>query len=92
MRERLDHKPGEPPRPDTTRGARSFRNVARVLEPGWVFVTECFVPDLTRGDRDQRVHARAVTEDSAVIELSATSGRSNARRWQKTGEYHGLQI
>ena len=52
------------------RQAECFRNVARVLEPGGVFVTECFVPDLTRFDRGQRVQARAVTEDSAIIELS----------------------
>jgi hypothetical protein len=28
-----------------------FRNVARVLDQGRVFVIECFVPDLTRFDR-----------------------------------------
>jgi hypothetical protein len=28
-----------------------FRNVARVLEPGGVFVIECFVPDPARFDR-----------------------------------------
>jgi SAM-dependent methyltransferase len=50
--------------------AECFRNVARVLDPGGVFVIECFVPDLARFDRDQRVQARAVTEDSAIIELS----------------------
>jgi len=47
-----------------------FRNVARVLGPAGVFVIECFVPDLSRFDRDQRVRARAVTEDSATIEVS----------------------
>jgi hypothetical protein len=35
-----------------------------------VFVIECFVPDLTHFDRGQRVQARAVSEDSAVLELS----------------------
>jgi hypothetical protein len=44
--------------------------VARVLDPGGAFVIECFVPDLARFDRGQRVQARAVTEDSAIIELS----------------------
>lgn len=44
--------------------------MARVLDPGGVFVIECFVPDLTRFDRGQRVQARAVTENSAIIELS----------------------
>ena len=35
-----------------------------------MFVIECFVPDLTRFDHDQRVQARSVTEDSAIIEVS----------------------
>jgi len=52
------------------RQAECFRNVARVLDPGGVFVVECFVPDLGRFDRGQRVQARAVTEDSAILELS----------------------
>lgn len=47
-----------------------FRNVARVLDPGGVFVIECFVPDLARFDRDQRAQTRDVTEDSATVELS----------------------
>jgi hypothetical protein len=33
-------------------------------------VIECFVPDLARFDRGQRVQALAVTEDSATVELS----------------------
>ena len=52
------------------RQAECFGNVARVLEPGGTFVIECFVPDVTRFDHDQRVQARSVTEDSAVIEMS----------------------
>ena len=52
------------------RQAECFGNVARVLEPGGMFVIECFVPDLTRFDRDQRVQARSVIEDSAIIEVS----------------------
>ena len=52
------------------RQAECFRNVARVLGGGGLFVIECFVPDLTRFDRGQRVEARAVTEDCAVLELS----------------------
>ena len=35
-----------------------------------MFVIECFVPDLARFDHDQRVQARSVTEDSAIIEVS----------------------
>jgi len=41
-----------------------------MLDPGGAFVIECFVPDLTRFDRGQRVQARTVTEDSAILELS----------------------
>jgi hypothetical protein len=52
------------------RQVECFGNVARALEPGGKFVIECFVPDVARFDRDQRVQARSVTEDSAVIEVS----------------------
>ena len=52
------------------RQAECFANVARVLDPGGMFVIECFVPDLARFDHDQRVQARSVTEDSAIIEVS----------------------
>jgi SAM-dependent methyltransferase len=52
------------------RQAECFRNVARVLSPGGAFVIECFVPDLARFDRGQRVQALEVTEDSASFELS----------------------
>ena len=52
------------------RQAECFASVARALEPGGMFVIECFVPDLTRFDHDQRVQARSVTEDSAIIEAS----------------------
>lgn len=52
------------------RQAGCFRNVARVLAPGGVFVIECFVPDVTRFDRGQRIQALAVTEDSVTMELS----------------------
>jgi SAM-dependent methyltransferase len=52
------------------RQAECFTNVARVLGPDGVFVIECFVPDLARFDRGQRIRAREVTEDSATIEVS----------------------
>jgi|CZKT01.1.fsa_nt_gi SAM-dependent methyltransferase len=52
------------------RQAGCFRNVAQALGPDGVFVIECFVPDLARYDRDQRVQTLAVTEDSATVELS----------------------
>ncbi len=60
------------------RQAGCFRNVARVLDPGGAFVIECFVPDLTRFDRGQRVQARAVTEDSAILEVSRQTPRTSA--------------
>lgn len=52
------------------RQASCFRNVARVLGADGSFVIECFVPDLTRFDRGQRMQALDVTEDSASFELS----------------------
>ena len=52
------------------RQVECFASVARVLDPGGMFVIECFVPDLTRYNRDQRVQTVAVTEDSAIMELS----------------------
>ena len=47
-----------------------FRNVARVLEPGGVFVLETFIPDLAMFHKGQRVEAPVVTEDSAALRLS----------------------
>jgi SAM-dependent methyltransferase len=55
--------------PSADRQADCFRNVARVLAPDGAFVIECFVPDLARYDRRQRVEALAVTEDSATIDV-----------------------
>jgi SAM-dependent methyltransferase len=52
------------------RQAECFLNVARVLDPDGMFVIDCFVPDLTRFDRGQRVQTLAVSEDSAIFELS----------------------
>lgn len=52
------------------RQAECFRNVARVLQPGGLFVIECFVPDPSRFDRGQRVQVVSVTEDTATVTLS----------------------
>ncbi len=46
-----------------------FRNVARTLTPGGLFVIECFIQDLTEFDRGQRVATRALTEDSVNMEF-----------------------
>jgi SAM-dependent methyltransferase len=55
---------------DQDRQADCFRNAARVLAPGGVFVIECFVPDVASYDRGQRVQALAVSEESATIRVS----------------------
>lgn len=64
------------------RQAACFRNVASVLEPAGLFVLECFVPDLSRFDRGQRVQAHEVTEDSATIEVSMHDGAAQRIRGQ----------
>jgi len=50
--------------------ADCFASTARVLDPGGMFVIECFVPDVARFDRGQRAETLAVTEDSATLRLS----------------------
>ncbi len=52
------------------RQAACFRGVAAVLEPGGTFVIECFVPDLARFDRGQRIQTRDVATDSVTLEFS----------------------
>lgn len=49
---------------------RCFANVAEHLAPGGAFVIECFVPDLARFDRHQRVQATRVRADMAGLEIS----------------------
>jgi SAM-dependent methyltransferase len=46
---------------------RCFSNVAKRLQEGGVFVIEAFVPDMTRWDRDQRMEAQHVANDSVVL-------------------------
>ncbi len=55
--------------PSQARQVDCFRNVARVLAPGGLFVIECFIQDLTEFDRGQRVATRALTEDSVFMEF-----------------------
>ncbi len=50
--------------------ARCFANVAEHLDPDGAFVVECFVPDLARFDRHQRVQATRVHVDMAGLEIS----------------------
>lgn len=47
-----------------------FRNVARRLTPEGVFLLELFVPDMTRFDRNQRVDAFQVANDSLKLDVS----------------------
>jgi SAM-dependent methyltransferase len=49
---------------------RCYSNVARRLGEGGVFVIEAFVPDMTRWDRDQRMEAHHVEDDSVVLGVS----------------------
>ena len=55
--------------PSQDRQVDCFVNVAKVLEPGGLFVIECFIQDLTEFDRDQRVATRGLTEDSVSMEF-----------------------
>jgi SAM-dependent methyltransferase len=56
--------------PSQARQVDCFRGVAAVLEPGGVFVVECFIQDRTEFDqRNQRVATRALTEDSVRMEF-----------------------
>jgi SAM-dependent methyltransferase len=75
------------------RQAECFGNAARVLEPGGTFVIECFVPDLSRFDHGQRVEARSVTGDSAVIEVSRhDKARQLVTTQVITLDAHGMQL
>ncbi|GAA3136336.1 class I SAM-dependent methyltransferase [Streptosporangium carneum] len=55
--------------PSQERQIDCFRNVAKVLAPGGLFVIECFVQDLTEFDRHQLVATRALTEASVDMEF-----------------------
>jgi SAM-dependent methyltransferase len=47
-----------------------FENVARHLEPGGVFLIECFVPDLARFDRGQRTQAMYLDVSDVELDVS----------------------
>jgi len=49
---------------------RCFQGVADHLVPGGRFLLECFVPDLARFDRGQRLSVAAIDEDGIRIEAS----------------------
>jgi SAM-dependent methyltransferase len=56
--------------PDQDRQLDCFREVAAVLAHDGVFVVECFVPDLGRFDRNQRVGAIPAQGEGIRIEVS----------------------
>ena len=75
------------------RQADCFRNTARVLEPGGAFVIECFVPDVARFDRGQRVQARSMTEGSVTAEVSAHDATAQQIITQAvTLDQHGIHL
>ena len=53
--------------PSQERQVGCFRNVAKVLGPGGLFVIECFIQDLTEFDRGQRVATRALSGELAEV-------------------------
>jgi SAM-dependent methyltransferase len=46
-----------------------FRNVARVLAPGGVFVIEAYVPGIEESEGERNVEVRSVTEDSVELRM-----------------------
>lgn len=55
---------------DQDRQVECFRRVADHLQDGGRFILECFVPDLTRFDRDQRVNVNNVGAGDVRFDLS----------------------
>lgn len=49
---------------------RCFANVAEHLRPGGTFVVECFVPDLTRFDRHQRIGVDRLSQEEVQLETT----------------------
>ena len=47
-----------------------FESVAAALEPGGAFVVECFVPDLARFDRNQRVNGELADPDEVRFSVA----------------------
>jgi SAM-dependent methyltransferase len=78
---------------DPARQAACFRNVARVLEPDGAFVIECYVPQPWAIERGQRVGARAVTEDSATLDVySHDPIAQRFLRQRITIDEHGVRL
>ena len=58
--------------------ASSFASVARNLEPGGVFVMQCFVPDLDQMDRDRRLNIESIGPKDLTVD-AATHDRAAQR-------------
>lgn len=69
--------------PSQERQVDCFRNVAKVLEPGGLFVIECFIQDLTEFDRGQRVASRVLTETSVEMEFVTHDPVAQAVTYQR---------
>ncbi len=69
--------------PSQERQVDCFRNVAKVLDQGGLFVIECFIQDLATFDHDQRVATRALTEDSVEMEFRVHDPVSQAVTYQR---------
>jgi SAM-dependent methyltransferase len=68
---------------------RCFRNVARRLSKGGLFLLETFVPDMTRFDRGQNVSATEVTSEFVRLDVSEhdpLEQRVNSHHLFVTGE------
>lgn len=79
--------------PDQSRQVDCFRNVAKVLEPGGVFVVECFVQDLTEFDRHQRLATRALSDTAVDMEFLLHDPVEQAVTYQRvTFDEHGTTL
>lgn len=69
--------------PSQERQVDCFRNVTRVLDPGGLFVIECFIQDLAEFDRNLRVATRSLTEDSAEMKFLTHDPVAQAVTYQR---------
>ena len=69
--------------PDQARQVDCFRNVARVLAPGGLFVVEAFVQDLTGFDQGQRAATRSIDVDSVRLDLEVHDPVAQAVTYQR---------
>lgn len=72
---------------------RCFRNVSETLLPDGLFVIECFVPDVTRFDDNQRVSVQRITDKEIYFETTRHDpvGQRNSSR-QTVLSQDGIRI